>query len=462
MKILFVPIDNRPITYLLTKEIADVNKSLNLVMPKREALGGLFCQAKIYEILDWLKYENDPDLIILSLDTIAYGGLVPSRRCRETYEEIKERILLLKEILLSKKNKNPNLKIFATSSIMRISNNNVNEEEKEYWNLWGEKIFQYSYNFHKHQSEETDIPKEILEDYLQTRKRNFEINRLYIKFLEEKIFDYCVFSKDDTGEYGLNVLEGKRLEEEIKSKKLPAIIKTGADEIPLGLFTRGVAEKEEIKIKTIFHYPNSINKISRYEDLSVENCTKAQLSLALPKAKLQNSEYDLILYVNNFEGRQGDLVFQDVINHSENLDINFNSPFIIADINNANGADNGLIEAIFKKGFNSDFLSYSGYNTSANTIGSAICLGVVAYLAKKNNTFCEDALKRALVVRFLDDWGYQANERIKVQKSKEEFKNLIFSYYECKIKQFLNVDFKAKYSLPWERSFEIEVNLYGN
>ena len=75
--------------------------------------------------------------------------------------------------------KEKNAKIYAFSSIMRISNNNINQEEKEYWSDWGKKIFEYSYNFHKNGRVETDVPQEILKDYLETRKRNFEINKIY-------------------------------------------------------------------------------------------------------------------------------------------------------------------------------------------------------------------------------------------------------------------------------------------
>ena len=66
--ILFIPIDNRPITYSLTKQISQVNKSLNLKLPERNLLGGLVESADIEGILDWLKFEIEADLIILSLD----------------------------------------------------------------------------------------------------------------------------------------------------------------------------------------------------------------------------------------------------------------------------------------------------------------------------------------------------------------------------------------------------------
>ena len=81
---------------------------------------------------------------------------------------------------------------------MRISNNNYNEEEKLYWAEYGKKIFAYSYNFHKNGTKtHSEIPQEILEDYLNTRNRNFEVNKIYLDWQKEGLLDTLVFSKDD-------------------------------------------------------------------------------------------------------------------------------------------------------------------------------------------------------------------------------------------------------------------------
>ena len=412
-KIAFVPIDNRPITYLLTEQITDIDNNLKLFMPKRELLGGLIKPSNINAVLDWLQNLETVNLIVLSLDTIAYGGLVSSRRCPETYEDIKTRILKLKEILKTKKKENPNLKIYATSSIMRISNNNINEEEKEYWNKWGKRIFSYSYYQHKsrvlkeYNCVYNIIPNDILEDYLDTRKRNFEINKFYLELLKEEIFNYLVFSKDDTGEFGLNVEEANFLEDLIKKENLPAIVKTGADEIPLGLLLRGISGDKKVKIDVIFSHPESKNLISRYEDISIEKCVLAQINLGVKNAEITNINPDITLFVNNFQNLQGELVFLDSINEFKGKIPKFETSYIIADVSNANGSDNGLIEEIFKNGLNGNLLAYSGYNTSANTIGSALIIGLISYFAKKEGMFNEKAHKKLLITRFLDDWGYQ-------------------------------------------------------
>lgn len=475
-KIAFVPIDNRPITYLLTEQITSINNNLKLFMPKRELLGGLVDVSSIDAILDWLKNLEAVNLIVLSLDTIAYGGLVSSRRCTETYDEIKSRILKLKEILKIKKKENPNLKIYATSSIMRISNNNINEEEKEYWNKWGKRIFSYSYYQHKsrvlkeYNCVYNIIPNEILEDYLDTRKRNFDINKFYLELLKEEIFNYLVFSKDDTGEFGLNVEEANILDELIKKENLPAIIKTGADEIPLGLLLRGILDDKKVKIDVIYSHPESKNLISRYEDISIEKCVLAQINLGVKNAEITNINPDVTLFVNNFQNLQGELVFLDSINEFKGELPKFETPYIIADVSNANGADNGLIKEILKQDLSENFLSYSGYNTSANTIGSTLIIGLISYFAKKEGVFDEAAHKKLLITRLLDDWGYQANVRKIIQK--REDKNFIdalelnkdkFKPFEDEIKNFTKEDFNVEYLLPWKRSFEIEIEVnYGN
>ena len=198
MNIGFIPIDNRPVCYTLAQDIAAIDSSINFYIPPRKFLGDLTKSAQYNNIFDWLKKLPSLDAVVISLDTIAYGGLIPSRRCTESFEEIKSRIFKFKEILSEK-----NAKIYAFSSIMRISNNNINEEEKEYWSEWGKKIFKYSYQRHKSGRENfisNEIPSEILDDYLNTRNRNFEINKIYLEWQKQGFFDTLVFSKDDCAE----------------------------------------------------------------------------------------------------------------------------------------------------------------------------------------------------------------------------------------------------------------------
>ena len=448
MKIAFLPIDNRPVCYTLPKLIAEIDDNLEFFIPDRCLLGDLTKSANILELFDWLKnLPKDLDAIILTLDTIAYGGLIPSRRCVETFDEIKNRIKELKQILVSK-----NCKIYAFSSIMRISNNNYNEEEKEYWANWGEKIFDYSYNLHKNgQCINHGIPQEIIQDYLETRRRNFEINKIYLQWQKEGIIDTLIFSKDDCAQYGLNVMEAKELE------KLGAVTKTGADEIPLSLFARAILGN--LKICPIFLEPEYKDLISCYEDISIEKSVEGQIKLA--GCTLSNEkDADIILYVNNFKNNQGEIVMKTNTQSYDREFVSPSIPYMIADVRFANGADNYFVTELLKNNLEQDnFYGYSGWNTSANSLGSLICAAKVKLLAKTNSSmqYNNKSFKRLQVTRFLDDWAYQANVRQNLKSTDISMLNDSMRYYENIIKRKFGMDDKIEYKFAWNRLFEVEI-----
>ena len=452
-----IPIDNRPICYDLIDDILAIDKSINLYLPDIKLLGSLNNSSDIDRVFGFLENLSDIDYLIVSLDTIAYGGLITSRRNNDSFKTIQKRIEKLKNIIPQ------NTKILAFSSIMRISNNNINEEEKEYWNEYGKQIFDWSYKSHKLGYEiENKIPDEILKDYLKTRKRNFEINKLYLELAKEGFFDTLILSKDDCAEFGLNVKEAKALEYIIKRDNIKnAFIKTGADEIPLTLLARAL--NCALTVKPIFLENSSKNLISKYEDISIKDCVLGQLSLA----NIQISENgDVDLLINNFKKEQGDLVLGDIINNTDLL-IDFpQKPYFVADVNNANGSDNKLIEQLFKQ--NPDNLyGYCGYNTSANTLGCAILSAAMKHRAIKNNSYNDLAFKKLQFIRLLDDWSYQTNNRKYVRENPPFDKALNkisdkLNKDSKKIAHFLNYyPQKIEYSLPWNRSFEIRIKLYN-
>ena len=463
-KIALIPIDNRPVCYTLPEQIAKIDDDLKLFLPARELLGGLNFEANVDGILNWLENLEDVDAIIISLDTIAYGGLISSRRSNLSLEQIKERLEKIKDILLEKCTR-----VYAFSSIMRISNNNVNEEEKEYWSEYGKKIFEYSYNFHKDGGGEEleksrKIPLDILEDYFKTRERNFEVNKTYLDWVKDGILDCLVFSKDDCAKFGLNVLEAQELEKLIKEKNLPALVKTGADEIPLTLFARAINSMNGLlKVSPLFLAPKHKDLISNYEDISIEKSVNAQLELAGCEITT-NKMADIILMVNNFEDKQGEIVmdvdtkpFNGVLKCPE-------QKFMVADVRFANGADSSFVSKLFENCTENGMLNfekfygYSAWNTSANTLGSLICAGVVRYFAESYN---EKAFKELQMVRFLDDWAYQAKIRQALKKLSKEtnlfhLKTLMLAF-ENDLKKIIGIETKAEYNFPWERFFEIEV-----
>lgn len=441
MKIGFIPIDDRPVSFLLPEQIAAIDESIELILPERKWLGNLTQGADVNRLLKWLRNLDNLDAIVVSLDTIAYGGLIPSRRCSDSFEQIISRINELKNILVSKK-----LPVYAFSSIMRISNNNINEEEKEYWSQWGKKIFNYSYCMHKYGTVcKKEVPDNILEDYLSGRKRNFDVNKVYLNWQKEGIFSQLVFSKDDCSEYGFNVMEANEL------KNLGGFVKTGADEIPLSLLAMSLQKK--VRIAPIFLEPSQINLISNYEDVSIKQCVNNQILLAGCEISDEQGA-DILLYVNNFKDHQGEIVMGIQTEMFNSVFDAPKRPYMIADVRFANGADNNFVSKLFECKFDENFFGYSAWNTSANSLGSLICTAKVKFLADKYN---ESAFKKSQIVRFLDDWAYQANVR-QLKPSLSQIKDYMIDFEQIVFNK-IGIKCYCKYKFPWNRLFEVEVEL---
>lgn len=430
MKICFIPIDNRPVCYNLAKDIAAIDENIELFIPPREFLGDLTRSAGVNEIIEWIENIPECDAMVISLDTIAYGGLIPSRRSTDSLEDIKSRLKRLKPSLKNKK-------VYAFSSIMRISNNNYNEEENEYWKDWGKKIFEYSYS-----GVNDGIPQAILDDYLATRKRNFEINKTYLNWG----LNTLIFSKDDCAPKGFNVDEARELE------RLGAKTKTGADEIPLTLLARAI--EKEIKVFVEFTEPDYKDCISNYEDVSIEKSVQGQLELGGFTQVQTREEADVILIVNNFIEKQGEYVMGWTTQPFRKTFTPPDKPYAIADVRYANGADNDFVEQLLPQIDLKNFYGYAGWNTSANTIGSLLAGVKVRWNAGKYN---EAAFKRLQMIRFLDDWAYQANVRGMIENPCD-IQDLM-KPYEIKLAEIFGQIPPIEYLYPWSRKFEVEISI---
>lgn len=450
MKIVLLPFDKRPVCYDLPQYCAKIDDTVSLILPDENLLSGKFEEG----LFDFLSEQKDADCFIISADLLLYGGLISSRRCKETFTRIKSRLTKLQNFI-----EKINAKVFLFSSIMRISDNYCNEEEKDYWKDFGREIFGYSYLSHKSEVEKEkyelpEVPAGILKDYLETRKRNFEINLLLGDLAHNEI--KIVFCKDDCAKFGFNVKEAEILKEKFKNNLAVSVV-TGADEIALNLLSNCLAGEKKIKIAPIYSHPESTNKISRYEDISVKESVISQIIRSGGVLCDITENPDLIMFVNNFKDEQGELVF-DIRNDCFEGNLpNFDRPFFIADISNANGSDNKLIGKLFETDIlkSDKFFGYAGWNTTSNTCGSAICAAVSKFCAKKYN---DKTFKELQTIRFLDDWAYQSNIRKTGQPlpSKEELKKL-FEPYETKIKKIFASCSEYSYDFPLNRTFEIKI-----
>src|SRR5690625_2622494 len=323
-KLALIPVDARPVTYDLPKDLAKI-ANWNTLTPEKRDLGFMKNRAKIDKVFSWLEQAMPKvDGIIVSVDMLLYGGLVPSRINDEAPEVIEGRLTKFIEL----KKAYPQVKIMAFSSTMRLSNSYVNEEEKEYWSTYGKEIWKYSFYTHKYEKHgdpkdkqmaeemQLKIPANILADYLQTREAHFSMHQKLISYVENGLFEILVFPQDDTSEYGLNIKEQEQLYKIRNEKQLfnKMLIYPGADEVASVLTARmiyALEEKELPSFYPIYSGTSGAQSIARYEDRPLEQSVIGQIDALGTHTIDSPEEADIFFGVNVPGNKQGDHALQE-------------------------------------------------------------------------------------------------------------------------------------------------------
>ncbi|MFC4557857.1 DUF4127 family protein [Virgibacillus kekensis] len=495
-QIAIIPVDARPVTYDLPRDLAKLG-GWEAVLPPKDILGFLKEPAELDKLDQWIdKVAPSVDGMIVSMDMVLYGGLVPSRVNTE------ERDFLLKRLegFLNLKRKYPKLKLMAFSSTMRLSNSYVNQEEKDYWDIYGKEIWKYSFHSHRSQKlrvEEDEqivqeikekIPRWVLEDYETTRERNFQINLSLIDYIEKGMMDLLIFPQDDTSEFGFNIQEQERLSQESRKRKLfnQIYIYPGADEVASVLTARMIYELEGERYPTFYPiYSGTKGSLSTamYEDRAIQESVKGQVYAFGSHTVESPGEADIIIGVNVPGGRQGDLALQMNLGEVDTNDRNIgewgrklryylerSKPVAVADVAYANGADTVLIDQLLHTINLNKLSGFAAWNTAGNTLGTTIAQSALVFLANQNQIDVKVEKGRQLLLRYLDDYLYQSITRQKVRAELEDEESLPVDELTEKVKTVYKQEMEQVNSLtenytiediylPWNRTFEIGIQL---
>ncbi len=198
-RILFVPLDNRPITDRETWEVA-AKLGYEMVIPPEELLGSVDRHGDPDGLWEWLR-ANAPGAkaAVVSTDAMLYGSLVGSRQHNFSAEKIMERAQKFQQL-----HENfPYLPIYALGTIMRTPTYTGSSAEPEYYKKYGQMIFNYTALKDKAETEklssgekkklanfEKEIPQYALDDWFGRRERNYNANKFFIDLTRAGVFNY--------------------------------------------------------------------------------------------------------------------------------------------------------------------------------------------------------------------------------------------------------------------------------
>lgn len=506
-KIVFISLDERPCTYDYPNMLASMANNINFVEIPRELMGDIKKPGNMVAMKEFLLKEcADADYAIVAIDSILYGGIVPSRLHYDNVETLKERLNVLKEI----KKINSKIKIYAYHLIMRCPSGSGDAEEPHYYALCGREIHLVGYYDHlsslttlnEEQQKVYDEAKEFIsknnyqeyvDDYLARRKVNVAMNLYTLDLVKDNTIDFLIIPQDDSAPYGLTAKDQMIVREKLSALnlELKALMYPDADAVGNALLARTINEINNVKPLVYVRYSscNNGNIIPNYEDRPVSESIKYQIMAAGGQVTNNYHDANIILMVNVpladmqeagrlyerlyiYKTGETDLnytVGRNLVEYVEYIKylVSLKKCVAVADIAYANGGDMNLFQLLKNENLLFKINSYAGWNTAANTLGTCIPLAMINNLYGFTQQWYD-----FMGLRYLEDLGYMSYVRhVAFDKFKNEFVwKEIDGKEDGKVATFIrneltkwaqenlvSNDYKVeivKHQQPWNRFFE--------
>ena len=490
--ILYVPQDDRPVDYEYTVSTAEA-AGYQVLTPPAQYLSGMNFHGSPDKLMAWVNANaGKADAMVLSIDSLVYGGLVDSRKHNLPMETLTARLEKVEALHKSHKN----VPIYVFSTVMRSPWAGGKGVEPDYYLTMGSDIYQLASLQAKMDEEGLNpqerndwfaimrrVPMEYLQDWYNRRRKNMSINYRLIDDARKGVFTYYSLGHDDNSVSTQSSLESKYLE--MAGTGIPKTVFgsfPGADQLGLLLITRASNDFNNYhpKIAVIYPLGGGEKTVPRYDGQAIGKTIASHVE-AIGGTMVDNERPDLLLAVNtplttsttesaNFENfpimLQSTRDFLTQIEKAVNLDI----PVSIVDMAFSNGSDNTLVYGLYQDKMMYRLAAYNGWNTASNSVGYGIAQGVLS------KYMTADAHRDMLTTQYLDNWAYQANVRDYIYRMQQKLEaGVVTQYYptlneelQSRTKEqlqryastYLGIDPKTvDVTLPWQRLFEVYVDV---
>lgn len=252
---------------------------------------------------------------------------------------------------------------------------------------------------------------------------NHRVNLLCLKALRDGLFDFLVIPQDDAAEYGYMCVEQREIRRRIAEYRIGTrcYLYPGADEAGCTMLARAVNEDrgEQPRVYIRFNSCAAEQVQPLYEDRYIGESVKYMVLAAggLPVYALADA--DMVLLVNCPADR---MEYRIVTNRQYGVNrtpvelaeyaaycIGRGIPVAVGDCATVNSGDEELVDLLRQKGLLFRLAGYAGWNTSDNTLGTAVSMGMLyRYFGDR------PAHRNFLALRYIEDVGYDAVVRDKV------------------------------------------------
>lgn len=456
-----IPLDDRPVNYDHPWWLGRA-AGIDVRRPPRGWLGGPGRQADRAALGSWLLDQaRSVDGVVLAIDTLAYGGLIPSRQSTETLDAVMAALEPVRTLRATV----PDLPILAASVLMRVDRGGAAEEERPYWAEHGRSLFRLSYLDDKaDRGEASDaelaelrvlsgqVPAAVVTDYRGARARNHGLNARMLDWVADHTLDQLIVAQDDTVAFGWNTAEARSLRADLQRRGLAdrAIVYPGADEVGSLLVAAFACRRAGLTPTVWTRYASATGADARtaFEDRPLGALVQAHLAPLGGWVAASPEAADLVLAINAPAESQAEAWLQLAVLEPDRVTVPLSDasgealratrrematvcrdvdelaravagevaadrPVAVVDVAFANGADLALAERLAARVPLARLAAYGAWNTAGNTLGAALAQGVIEALARRGHR-TDDMIAGqigALAIHWLDDHVFQARVR---------------------------------------------------
>ncbi|OWR30829.1 hypothetical protein CDO73_09585 [Saccharibacillus sp. O23] len=396
----------------------------------------------------------EADGFIVSIDMLAYGGLIGSRRLRDDgggdYPDYDPETTLLLDTIAKLKQDYPNKPVFLLDTVMRLATTTMAEglSIEAYTESRAlmmkprpsQTEFDEIANGYDLQPDGTPYEDTVHFDkqrYYNARKHKFKTNRYVLEALvRDAGIDFAAFGVDDASTQGVQANEIDWIEARIdewlggSGGQNPdrAIILPDADGLGHALMARMAArlhdgeqaQASKPSVAVRYFGPDGSTIVNPYEYMDVHTNILRHVDISggtyLGDGRAgEGSDSDLELIALTGEDRIGDAIAKIESNRAAQV------PTLVVDFTRGGSAGTVVTPELLNSPATGSLLGYSGWNTAGNKIGMALGMALSRFFFLRREKqerplgLALDAHGSLLFKRFLKDYSYKTLEIGKIR-----------------------------------------------
>ncbi|SFL87639.1 DUF4127 family protein [Pelosinus propionicus] len=503
LTVVLLPLDSRPPCTQFVEQLGQIT-GIRVLLPQQELLDNYQTPANKKELRIWLRQvSSQADAAIISTDMLIHGSLLASRLSMGSNEDTNEVLDLLTVI----HQENPYLKMYAFNIIPRllIADNQENityQRNMLKYSVIKDQVytFENAEDIKTTHSLEKQLPANVIQHYTALYEKNTTLNLALLNMVEQGTLAGLVIGQDDGQPFGIPNMNKQQLQHQLSQKPSLAnkvFITRGTDEVAISLLGHIVMENSNDRPKVFVMYSDhdAAQIIMPFMPHTVAKTVQEKMRIAGAVEAKKIDDADFILYIHVGTSNNQSTFSSSAEQVRTLLDQGYRVALV--DLTEHFQVSETLLPVLLaQKVAIPKLIAYAGWNTTSNSIGTAVTQASIFTKALKKDGNLAEIMAiykenlEFLTARFLDDLYYQKEINPYINKQLQRRKidpyHLQTVYYQTNIQvqkmmvskanhllreglvnypitirtdqgleQIIITDLETQTYLPWQRTFEI-------